>query len=128
MKATGTLLLGLGVLLVIVAFTSDTTVYSGSILSVSDRTHNLGLLQRQMMILHTGLASFIAGAILFGCASVGTGQDSLHAEMISISPEANDAQAADLAEENRKADSLTMIITGIGIFVAIVVVLVSEMS
>lgn len=76
MKSAGGLLMALGVILVAVAFGMDTTVYSpsssiGTEYIPGSRTHNLGLLQSQMMLLQTGLAAFISGTFL--CAS-GTGR------------------------------------------------------
>lgn len=71
MKAAGGLLIGLGALLVLFAFDMDTTVFSAGTLIGGEyvgggSSHNLGLLQQQMMALHTGLATFIAGAVLYG--------------------------------------------------------------
>ena len=61
----------LGAILVAFAFGMDTTVYSpsssiGMEYIPGSRTHNLGLLQNQMMLLQTGLAAFVSGTFLFG--------------------------------------------------------------
>lgn len=54
-KNIGLGLLAAGVLVVIVAFFQDTA---------PEGTHNLGLLQTQMMLLHTGLALALGGAVV----------------------------------------------------------------
>ena len=71
MRQFGTALMFAGVLTVIAAFNAETTVSSsgsfiGGTFVGGSTTYNLGLLQHQMMLLHTGLASFVAGAFLFG--------------------------------------------------------------
>ena len=63
----------IGVVMTVVAFGMDTTVTStGTFIAGTfvggGSTHNLGLLQQQMMVLQTGLAAFLAGAFLFGIA------------------------------------------------------------
>ena len=74
MRNAGALLMVIGGVLVFFAFTMDTSVYSsGTYIGGSyvggGSTHNLGLLQQQMMVLHTGLAAFIAGAIMYAIGS-----------------------------------------------------------
>lgn len=74
MRNAGGILMAIGAAVVVFAFTMDTTVYSsGTYIGGSyvggGSTHNLGLMQQQMMILHTGLAAFLAGAFLFGSSS-----------------------------------------------------------
>ncbi|MFL6863171.1 MAG: hypothetical protein ACJ8DZ_09240, partial [Allosphingosinicella sp.] len=70
MKAFGGTLLGLGVVLVIVALNLTTTVSTEipssylSGINIPSTVMNIGLLQRQMMWLHIGLTSFIAGSVL----------------------------------------------------------------
>jgi hypothetical protein len=67
MRAFGTVLMAIGALAALGAFTLDTAVASlGGPYGLPERTQNLGLLQFQMMVLQTGLASFIAGAVLVG--------------------------------------------------------------
>jgi hypothetical protein len=70
-RHVGAVLMALGGLVTLFAFSMDTTVYSsgtfvGGELIGGGSSYNLGLLQQQMMILHTGLAGFVAGAFLFG--------------------------------------------------------------
>ena len=55
-----------GLLMAFGAFNMDTSVSSFD----GNSVNNLGLLQRQMMVLQTGLASFIAGSVLFGAAAI----------------------------------------------------------
>lgn len=79
MRTAGGLLMALGVLVVLFAFAMDTTVYSsgtliGGTYVGGGSTHNLGLLQQQMMVLHTGLAGFLAGAFLTGGAAANEGE------------------------------------------------------
>jgi hypothetical protein len=78
MRTLGGLLIPLGLLVILAAFNMDTTTYSsGTYIGGSyvggGSTHNLGLLQKQMMVLHTGLAAFIAGAVLLGAGAVPSG-------------------------------------------------------
>lgn len=48
-------------------FESQTTVATTSILSGStESVYNLGALQQQMIIVHTGLSMFVAGTLLYG--------------------------------------------------------------
>lgn len=64
MRILGFVLMAVGAVMALIAFGMDTTVDStdaGGILP--SRTHNLGLLQTQMMVLQTGLAMLIAGAV-----------------------------------------------------------------
>lgn len=74
MRHSGIALIVLGVLVVLWGFMMDTTVssagtYIGGELIGGGSTHNLGLMQMQMMILQTGLAMFLAGAFLYGSAT-----------------------------------------------------------
>lgn len=77
MRNAGALLMIIGALLALMAYIMETSVHSsgtfiGGELVGGGSTHNLGLLQQQMMVLHTGLAAFVAGAFFFG--SGGTGE------------------------------------------------------
>jgi hypothetical protein len=58
-----------GLLMAFGAFNMDTSVSSFDGGSVN----NLGLLQQQMMLLQTGLASFIAGCVLYAGATIADG-------------------------------------------------------
>lgn len=60
LKNVGLGALALGVLIAIVAFAQDTA---------PEGTHNLGLLQSQMMLLHAGLALALGGGVT---AAIGT--------------------------------------------------------
>jgi hypothetical protein len=70
MKTVGYLLFIGGALMATTAFFLPTAVDSSSGISASGGTLNLGLLQNQMMILHVGLAAFLGGSVLIGCAAV----------------------------------------------------------
>ena len=59
LKSIGLGLLGLGIIVALFAFGQDTA---------PEGTHNLGLLQSQMMLLHAGLAIALGGGI---AASIG---------------------------------------------------------
>jgi hypothetical protein len=81
MKTVGSLLIIVGIAAVWFAFVMDTTVSSpGTYIAESyvggGSTYNLGLLQQQMMVFQSGLASFIAGAVLFGAGSLEEASDS----------------------------------------------------
>lgn len=69
MKSAGVILILVGFLMAFAAFNIDTSVSSFD----SGSVNNLGLLQQQMMVLQTGLASFISGAVLYGCAAIADG-------------------------------------------------------
>ena len=74
MRNAGAILMAIGAAVALFAFTMDTTVYSsGTYIGGSyvggGSTHNLGLMQKQMMVLHTGLAAFLAGTFLLGMAT-----------------------------------------------------------
>lgn len=74
MRAAGFAGIAIGLVLLIVSVLYDTTVESsrsvdlpglgGTDFSLPSQTHNLGLLQTQMMLLHTGLALIVTGSIL----------------------------------------------------------------
>jgi hypothetical protein len=70
MKGFGASLLAVGVVIVIIALSLNTTVHTevpSSVLSgltLPSDVSNIGLLQRQMVWLHIGLTSFVSGAVL----------------------------------------------------------------
>lgn len=71
MRESGKLLMILGAGLALFAFSMDTAVSSAGTFIAGQyvgggETYNLGLLQQQMMVLHSGLAAFVAGAFLYG--------------------------------------------------------------
>jgi hypothetical protein len=61
MKLAWKLLSAAGLLLVWIAMEADTTVSIGS-----ERIHNLGMQQQQLMLLILGCVLFLAGVMLFG--------------------------------------------------------------
>jgi hypothetical protein len=64
-RSAGNLLIALSAIVVLVAFALDTSVHS-----YGGEVNNIGLLQRQMMVLHVGLALAIVGAVLSGAGAV----------------------------------------------------------
>ena len=88
MKSAGVVLIVIGMLMAFGAFNMDTSVSSFDGGSVN----NLGLLQQQMMVLQTGLASFIAGAVLYGCASIASPSQSLAPSPVARANETDDAR------------------------------------
>lgn len=113
MRNNGIALLLLGVVMILVAFTKETSVYNsptfiGGEMIGGGSTHNLGLLQSQMMILHTGLAAFLAGVFLIAStppvvAPVATREV---AELTDEQREEHDAH-------NRRVAKITMITIGV---------------
>lgn len=99
MRTAGSLLMLFGGCVALFAFGMDTTVSSsptyvaGSLIG-GGSTYNLGLLQHQMMILHVGLALFLAGAFLFGAR----GQESV------AEREANAAYRREASIETEESD------------------------
>jgi hypothetical protein len=105
----------LGLILVFSAFGYDTTVHNEY---AGGGTHNLGMLQMQMMLLQTGLASIVVGAILY------LKQTPAPAVAVDLTPEEQAAKA----ERLRKAQMLNhKILIGmlvlLGVFVGAAVML-----
>ena len=74
MRVIGIALMVVGIITSLIAFALKTTVtnigtYVGDQLVGAGDTYNLGLLQQQTMVLHTGLAMFLAGAIFASARS-----------------------------------------------------------
>lgn len=70
MKTFGIFLMVLGVIGLLFALTAETTVPSYSSSLGSGGTFNLGLLQAQMVTLHTSLAACIIGSILVAAGAI----------------------------------------------------------
>jgi hypothetical protein len=66
MRTVGVLLIAIGLLMVFGAFNMSTSVYSFG----GGEVNNLGMLQKQMMVLQTGLSFFLGGSVLFGAAAI----------------------------------------------------------
>lgn len=90
----------IGVVLVCVAYGYDTTVPNEYI---GGGTHNLGELQTQMMLLHTGLASIVVGAILsLKTPAAARGVTLAATPAVELTPE----EQAEKAERLREAQRL----------------------
>jgi hypothetical protein len=61
LKTIGWSLLGLGILVTFLAFSQDTA---------PEGTHNMGLMQTQMMLLHTGLVLALGGGLVTSIGAV----------------------------------------------------------
>jgi hypothetical protein len=119
----GGLLMAVGVLVSLVAFTMDTTVYSsgtfiGGQMIGGGSSYNLGLLQQQMMVLHTGLASFIAGAFLFG-----SNQDSS-----SDAPRTSAEIEFEIEDERRRIRVGVIVLAIIGVLLLLLVLMMGRQN
>jgi hypothetical protein len=78
MRIAGSVLMILSVIAIGIAFIMDTSVSTYGVssglglsgLNLPSQVSNLGLLQKQMMVLQTGLAGFVAGAVLYGMGEI----------------------------------------------------------
>lgn len=90
MRAISFGLITIGLLLTIYAFAFETEVTTqtglvGGVLVAGGSSYNVGLMQQQVMLLQTGLASALAGIILFACSVLNA----------KAEPDASDASGAD---------------------------------
>lgn len=75
-------------------------------------THNLGLMQNQMMILHTGLALFLAGSFIVASAAPA-------AEVTKVVRELTDEEQEEREDQAKRAGIITMVVIAamiIGLF------------
>ncbi|WP_205481309.1 hypothetical protein [Sphingomonas arenae] len=97
------------------SFIMDTTVYSYG----SGQTHNLGLLQTQMMVFQLCLAGFVGGAVLYGSGEIAE----THAR-VNRSPAADTdqeyAEEWDTEERNRKRGLMILFGTAAALLLFIV--------
>jgi hypothetical protein len=114
----------IGVLAALFAFTTDTTVTStGTFIGGSyvggGSTYNLGLLQFQMMVLHTGLAGFVAGAVLYGTGELADANAESRPTPLrwtDIQPDETEEERDERVERIRRRGRITLI--GAAAFIA----------
>lgn len=88
----------IGLITIIVSFFLDTTVSnSGSMFNNSGGTYNIGLMQRQMMVLYVGIVLTFIGLILFAVNSLKEKFDILISQNKKIEPRS--VQSSDKLDE-----------------------------
>ena len=130
-RNVGVILMVLGALAALMAFNMETTVYSsgtyiGGEIVGGGSTHNLGLLQKQMMVLHTALAAFVAGAFLFGSAAHLAGDNIVSRERtFRETDDERDVRIAKDAEDEEKRSRLVVVAVFGVLFLLIALAVVS---
>lgn len=120
MRTVGALMMALAVMMTLFAFMTDTTVYSsgtliGGVSVGGGSSHNLGLLQKQMMILHTGLAIFIAGTFLYGSEGDRRSNSAGYTVRDERSYEQIDSEIADEIEQEQRRNRIGLIMLGVAV-------------
>lgn len=118
MRNAGLLMMALGAMMALFAFATDTTVHSsgtfiGSELVGGGSSYNLGLLQKQMMILHTGLALFVAGSFLLSSKDREGRNYSRYTASDGRSHEQIGEEIAQEIEEEQKRNRVGLILLGV---------------
>jgi hypothetical protein len=116
MKSAGVVLIVIGMLMAFGAFNMDTSVSSFD----GNSVNNLGLLQQQMMVLQTGLASFIAGAVLYGCGAIASPSQSL-----AVSPVVRANETDEAREERLQGVRKLNRIMGVVVLVVFVLLMIA---
>jgi len=122
MRTWGGLLITIGLLMTLVAFSLDTSVSSFD----GGAVNNLGLMQRQMMVLHTGLAAFIAGTVLVVGSVAQLGSSVAISETTVVRPQETDEEREErLAGVRQLNRTIGYSLSGLLILIIAVVIIMS---
>jgi len=125
MRSFGGLLIILGIVLVLAAFNLDTGVSSYGLGEVN----NIGLLQRQMMVLQTGLAAFISGSVLIAASPMSNvSSESLMAHSALRSGETEEEHEERLAGVRRLNRNIGISVAALLALLILVAVIHSEIG
>jgi hypothetical protein len=125
MRAFGSMLIAVGLLMAFAAFSMHTSVYG-----FGGEVNNLGLLQQQMMVLQTGLAGFISGSVLVaGSPAVPSSAPSAVAgSAVRRDDESDEEREERVAGVRRLNRNIGISLAGLLLFLILVAVVASEIG